>query len=102
MGKQNKANKHYGVPLGGRISLGDTLQTNALLEETIKKMVASLNDISSKLDKLIDILKKSDSPECQERSDMTQFLINVTANAFWETIKNNEEFINKLKSNLKV
>lgn len=63
-----------------------------------EKIISLLEENNSLLKEILAMLKKFDSEEYQSEQDVRQFIINVSANAVYELLKNNKELRDKIKN----
>lgn len=63
-----------------------------------EKIISLLEENNSLLKKILAILNKFDSEEYQSQEDVKQLMVNLTANALYELLKNNKELKDKIKN----
>lgn len=63
-----------------------------------EKIISLLEENNSLLKKILVILNKFDSEEYQSQEDVKQLMVNLTANALYELLKNNKELRDKIKN----
>lgn len=63
-----------------------------------EKIISLLEENNSLLKEILAMLKKFDGEEYQSEQDIRQFMINVSANAVYELLKDNKELRDKIKN----
>lgn len=63
-----------------------------------EKIISLLEENNSLLKEILTMLKKFDGEEYQSGQDVRQFMINVSANAVYELLKDNKELRDKIKN----
>ena len=63
-----------------------------------ERIISLLEENNGLLKEILAILKKFDSEEYQSQEDIRQLMVNVTANALYELLKNNKELRDKIKN----